>query len=281
MTDPNQNQPPQNPGNWNPNSGDWNQNPYGSPPPMYGSQGQPGQPPQYGQPGHPPMYGAPGQPGGGSGGGSGKLVAIIVGVLVVVIIIAVVAIFVLRGDDDDDNTASDNSTSSAPLDDSLGDTGGSDSTDDPYGSDDSSGTGGDGSLPSQWSGIVPASVEEYLTECFDTSFNMNDVESSEQSEVDGTSCYLDGPAPLSGQQVDILAEDARIIYLQDALNGDVPGASGSVFTQNGSVTVGISDVESSGPTLFYLDSDTSVSVEIIEFNDGNQAREAARELGLL
>ena len=110
---------------------------------------------------------------------------------------------------------------------------------------------------------------------------MNDVESSEQSEVDGTSCYLDGPSPLSGQQVDILAEDARIIYLRDALTGDVPGASGTVFDQNGSVTVGISDVESSGPTLFYLDSDTSVSVEIIEFNDENEARDAARELGLL
>ena len=244
---------------------------------MYGSQGQ------QGQPGQPPMYGAPGQPGGGNGGngGSGKLVAIIVGALVVVIIIAVVAIFALRGDDDDDNDTASDTSRSAPLDDSLGDTGGSDSTDDPYGSDDSSGTGGDGSLPSQWSGIVPASVEEYLTECFDTSFNMNDVESSEQSEVDGTSCYLDGPSPLSGQQVDILAEDARIIYLRDALNGDVPGASGTVFDQNGSVTVGISDVESSGPTLFYLDSDTSVSVEIIEFNDENEARDAARELGLL
>jgi len=277
MTDPNQNQPPQNPGNWNPNSGDWNQNPYGSQPPMYGSQGQ------QGQPGQPPMYGAPGQPGGGNGGngGSRKLVAIIVGALVVVIIIAVVAIFALRGDDDDDNDTASDTSRSAPLDDSLGDTGSSDSTDDPYGSDDSSGTGGDGSLPSQWSGIVPASVEEYLTECFDTSFNMNDVESSEQSEVDGTSCYLDGPSPLSGQQVDILAEDARIIYLRDALTGDVPGASGTVFDQNGSVTVGISDVESSGPTLFYLDSDTSVSVEIIEFNDENEARDAARELGLL
>ena len=278
MTDPNQNDPQKNPGNWNPNSGGWNQNPYGSQPPLYGQPGQPGQAPMYGAPGQP---GQPGQSGGGNGG-SGKLVAIIVGALVIVIIIAVVAIFALRGDDDDDNdTASDNSTSSAPLDDSLGDTGGSDSTDDAYGSDDSSGTGGDGSLPSQWSGIVPASVEEYLTECFDTSFNMNDVESSEQSEVDGTSCYLDGPAPLSGQQVDILAEDARIIYLRDALNGDVPGASGTVFDQSGSVTVGISDVESSGPTLFYLDSDSSVSVEIIEFNDENEARDAARELGLL
>jgi hypothetical protein len=226
------------------------------------------------------MYGAPGQPGqpgGGNGsGGGGKIIAIIVGALVVVIAIVVVAIFALRGDDDD-STASD-TTSSAPLDDSFGDSGGSDSTD---GSDDSYSTGGDGSLPFRWSGIVPASVEEYLSECYDTSFNMNDVESSEQSEVDGTSCYLDGPSPLSGQQVDILAEDARIIYLEDALNGDVPGASGSVFTQNGSVTVGISDVESSGPTLFYLDSDTSVSVEIIEFDTEDEARDAARELGLL
>lgn len=280
MTDPNQNDPQQNPGNWNPNSGDWNQNPYGSQPPLYGQPGQPGQAPMYGAPGQP---GQPGQPGGGNGSGggsgSGKIIAIIVGALVVVIAIVVVAIFALRGDDDDDDdsTASD-TTSSAPLDDSFGDSGGSDSTD---GSDDSYSTGGDGSLPFRWSGIVPASVEEYLSECYDTSFNMNDVESSEQSEVDGTSCYLDGPSPLSGQQVDILAEDARIIYLKDALNGDVPGASGSVFTQNGSVTVGISDVESSGPTLFYLDSDTSVSVEIIEFDTEDEARDAARELGLL
>ena len=48
MTDPNQNQPPQNPGNWNPNSGGWNQNPYGSQPPLYGQPGQPGQAPMSG-----------------------------------------------------------------------------------------------------------------------------------------------------------------------------------------------------------------------------------------
>lgn len=255
MTDPNQ-----------PNPGNWNQNPYAPQQPQYGQQGQP---PMYGQQGQPPMYGAPGQPGGGNGG-SGKIVAIIVGALVVVIAIAVVAIFALRGDDDDDdNSTSSDTTGSAPLDDSFGDSDGTEST------------GGDSSLPSRWSGMVPASVEELLVDCHATSFNMNDVGTDEQREVDGTSCTIDGPSPFSGQQVDILAEDARIIYLADALNDDVPGASGTVFDRNGPVTVGVSDVESTGPSLFYLDSDSSVSVEIIEFHTEDEARDAAGMLGLL
>lgn len=265
MTDPNQNQ--QNPGNWSPDSGGWNQNPYGPP------QGQPWQPgPQQNMYGAPGGYGMPGQPGQPENkGGSGKLVAIIVGALVVVIALAVVGILALRGDDDDDDTTAADTSRSAPLDDTLDDSGDSGDL----------GGAGDNSLPSRWSGLVPASIAGYLSDCHDTSFRMNDVESSEMSSVDGTSCTIDGPSPLSGQQVDILAEDARIVYLEDALNGDIPGASGTVFDRNGAVTVGTSDVEPPGTTLYYLDADTSASVEIIGFADDSEARAAARTLDLI
>ena len=184
------------------------------------------------------------------------------------IAIVVVAIVALGGDDDSDDSSSRAEAGSAPLDDTFTDP-------------DTGSTDGDGSLPSKWSGMVPASVEGFLVDCHATSFNMNDVGTDEQREVDGTSCTIDGPSPFSGQQVDILAEDARIIYLADALNDDVPGASGTVFDRNGPVTVGVSDVESTGPSLFYLDSDSSVSVEIIEFHTEDEARDAAGMLGLL
>lgn len=310
MTDPNQNNPQ--------NSSGWNQNPYG-PGGDFGQQGQPGgygapqgQPGQPGQPGQQPgsygtpqaqpegygapqgwqpdqqnnMYGAPGmygagqpgqpgQPGNGGGkGGSGKLIGIIVAALVIVIVIAVVAILALRSDDDDDNTAA---STSAPLDDTLTDDGSGTGDD-----SDSSALGGDNSLSSRWASIVPVSINDHLEGCTDTSFRMNDVNDPDRElSVDGATCHMTGSSPLGGQRVDILAHPDRIVYLEDALNGVQPGANGSVFTHDGSITVGISDVESSGQTLYYMDESSDLAVEIIDFPSEGEARTAAQELGIL
>ncbi|AGP29973.1 hypothetical protein [Corynebacterium terpenotabidum] len=288
MTDQNQTNPQ--------NSGGWNQNPYGSGAQgQYGQYGQYGQqdptawqsqanqPGQYGMPGMPGMqasqpvqqnvYGSPGT-GNGNGGGNGKMISIIIAVVAVVVILACVLYFVLAGDDDDDTTGGTarDTVTSAPLDDTLtGDGGGSYDT----------GTG-DGSLSSQWSSLIPSTITSHLEYCYDTTFNVNYVDGSgEPFEVDGASCYTVGAEPLGYQRVDILANTDRLTYLQSALAGNEAGVSGRIFAESGTVTVGISDVESTGPTLYYLDSSTSLSVEVIEFDDESEARAAAEEMGML
>ncbi len=278
------------------------QQPYGQPQPGQQPYGQqPGQP-QYGQPqpgqqpyGAPPygqnQYGQPGGPGGpggpGKSGGSGKAIALIAGVAVVIIVIAGILVAVLRngGDDDKDTTARDNNSGSR-LSDSSPSTGADDGYDDyGYGSGSSSSgsdAAGDQSLDSQWKNLVPASLNDYLGDCTLTSFKVNYVDdTSGPDSVDGSTCSM-WEGDETEHQVDILTSNSRVDYLNSVLAGEESGATGKVFTHNGPVTVGASDVESYGDqTLFYIDSDSGLSVEIMGFADAEDARTAAGDLKLM
>lgn len=295
-------QGPQNPP-WQPGQGDAQQNMYGPAGQQnaYGQQGQPGQNGQqgqpwqpggpqgyYGQPGQPGqpgpvdpqqnMYGQPGQPGGpggnGGSGGNGKAVAIIVGVVVVIIVIAAVLVFALRGNDDKKDDTAAQSNTSAPLDDTFTDGGGTSE-------DSGSGSSGGNGLSPQWAALVPSGIADHLEDCYDTSFNVHYVdEDSGAFEVDGSTCYATGTA-LDDQQVDILSNDERVSYLKDAVAGNQGASTARVFKQDGSVTVGIANVESTDPTLYYLDSSSDLSVEIMTFTDAESAQAAAQELGIL
>lgn len=308
MTDPNQNTPqgPEGPGR--PQGPDY-RNPYApgpdapgpghaGPPPWQpagpGQPGGPGQPwypdPQQnpyartGAPGLPGPVGHPGQPGRpGQSGGSGKAVAVIVGAVVVVVIVAAVLVVALRSDDDtDEDTADGQSVTSVPLDDTFTDgTDPGNRADGPSGSGDG-GSGGAGSgLSPQWAALVPVGIADHLEHCYETSFDVHYIDSDEDSfEIDGNTCYATGPA-LDGQQVDILGDAERVGYLEDTLAGNQGASTAQVFTRDGTVTVGVADIETAGPTLYYLDSASDLSVEVMSFSDTGSARAAAQELGIL
>jgi len=205
-------------------------------------------------------------------------VAIVVVALVAIIIIAVALLFVLRKDDDNSTVATSTSArSSGVLDDTLtGD--GSNAT------SDSSTTGdGDNSLSPTWSSQVPASVVDHLELCQDTTFDVQYIDdSTSRTTVDGESCYTTDSSVLGTQRVDILSNSERVRYIESVLNGQESGTSGEVFRHDGSVTLGVSDLETpGGVTLFYIDTSSNLSVEFISFDDAATARLGANELGLL
>ncbi|HCT15624.1 MAG TPA: hypothetical protein DIW82_12800 [Corynebacterium nuruki] len=203
---------------------------------------------------------------------------------VVIIVIAGILVAVLRngGDDDKDTTARDNNSGSR-----LSDSAPSTSSYDDYGygsgsSSSGSDAAGDQSLDSQWKNLVPASLNDFLGDCTLTSFKVNYVDdTSGPDSVDGSTCSM-WEGDETEHQVDILTSNSRVDYLNSVLAGEESGATGKVFTHKGPVTVGASDVESYGDqTLFYIDSDSGLFVEIMGFADADDARTAAGDLKLM
>lgn len=257
MTDPHQNNPHA-PGRW--------ASPHQSPVPQGSNQEFP-QGQNQGLPGQNPFLPA-GSPEPGPQSNSTKVSLIIIATMVVLTVIVSVLYFAVRDNNNDDNASATQPSTPQSAD---------------YGSNTLPDEDITANLDPRWAALLPASLIDHLVGCTNVSFGMRILDDpGNDVEADGAKCQLINIGSAPSHEVDILIHPDRIGYLLSVLHGEEPGATGEIFTQDGAITIGVSDVEAPfGTTLYYLDAATGLSVEITGSLDTDGARQTAQEIGIL